>query len=245
MNILEDATRLISMTGLFSSNESVEEVATVDLKLLLLPALLGSLSLKLCVEDRMEIIQTAEVYFRDYLRRCKDYGVIDVEIPVTRSGSDCSSSSMVGRIPSKIQEADLISMAQQRNEKIKRYKEQKELQSKLDILRKEVESQNVDDEILRDYTVTLIKSFAGQALDELYNLEKERPLVEQMNEMRKSAAFGLQEERSRREKLPHKPLKPIIITRDEVQKKVFGAGYPSLPTMTVQEFYDKRVSDGE
>jgi hypothetical protein len=26
---------------------------------------------------------------------------------------------------------------------------------------------------------------------------------------------------------------------------VFGAGYPSLPTMTVQEFYEQRIKDGE
>lgn len=40
------------------------------------------------------------------------------------------------------------------------------------------------------------------------------------------------------------PLKPVIITRDAIQKAVYGAGYPSLPTMTVEEFYDKRVKEG-
>ena len=29
-----------------------------------------------------------------------------------------------------------------------------------------------------------------------------------------------------------------------VQKKVFGAGYPSLPTMTVEEFYNEKIKDG-
>lgn len=29
-----------------------------------------------------------------------------------------------------------------------------------------------------------------------------------------------------------------------MQKAVYGMGYPSLPTMTVQEFYDQRVADG-
>lgn len=42
----------------------------------------------------------------------------------------------------------------------------------------------------------------------------------------------------------NKPLKAVIITKDEVQKHVFGYGYPSLPRMSVQEFYDSRVQDG-
>ena len=29
-----------------------------------------------------------------------------------------------------------------------------------------------------------------------------------------------------------------------IQKKVFGAGYPSLPTMTIEEFYEQKVQDG-
>ena len=39
-------------------------------------------------------------------------------------------------------------------------------------------------------------------------------------------------------------LQPIILTRDAVQKHVLGAGYPSLPTMTVSEWYDKMNGEG-
>ena len=37
---------------------------------------------------------------------------------------------------------------------------------------------------------------------------------------------------------------PFIITKNDLQKKVLGAGYPSLPSMTVEEFYDQQVKDG-
>lgn len=47
-----------------------------------------------------------------------------------------------------------------------------------------------------------------------------------------------------KEKLKGPPLKPVIITRDAVQKAVYGLGYPSIPTMTVEEFYDNRVKEG-
>lgn len=38
--------------------------------------------------------------------------------------------------------------------------------------------------------------------------------------------------------------RPILITKDAVQKKVFGAGYPSLPVMSVDELYEKRAKEG-
>ena len=41
-----------------------------------------------------------------------------------------------------------------------------------------------------------------------------------------------------------KPLQPIIITRDARQKKVYGLGYPSIPTVTVDEFISQKLNDG-
>lgn len=41
-----------------------------------------------------------------------------------------------------------------------------------------------------------------------------------------------------------KPMQPFIITKDATQKAVFGMGYPSLPVMSVDEFYSQRVREG-
>lgn len=239
MNILEDATRLISLAGVFSSNEALEEIATNDIKYLLLPALLGGLALKLCVEDRLEVINTAEVYFRDFLTRCKDYGVINIEVPQP-SQDDDKVVSAVGP-----QSSNLIDMAIKRNTKLQRYKEQKELEKKLELLGKELEQSNVDEEVKRNFYITLIKCFANQAVDELNNIEMEKPLIAHMAQVRKGGPLGIEEEKTKKVHAPRKPLKPIIITKDQVQKKVFGLGYPSIPVMTVEEFYEKRVKDGD
>ena len=40
------------------------------------------------------------------------------------------------------------------------------------------------------------------------------------------------------------PLRPFIITKDMLQKQVYGLGYPSIPTMTIEEFFDKKVEEG-
>ena len=36
---------------------------------------------------------------------------------------------------------------------------------------------------------------------------------------------------------------PFILTRDRIQAQVVGAGYPSLPTYTLEEFYDQKYKD--
>lgn len=80
--MFEDATRLVSMVDMFSDNEAFEEIATENIKYFLLPALLGKLTNQICVtDDRLHLVKVAEVYFIDFLKRLKVYGLIDVEIP--------------------------------------------------------------------------------------------------------------------------------------------------------------------
>ena len=38
---------------------------------------------------------------------------------------------------------------------------------------------------------------------------------------------------------------PFIITRDQIQAQVVGAGYPSLPTYTLEEFYEQKYKDAQ
>jgi immunoglobulin-binding protein 1 len=244
MRLFEDATRLVSIAGIFSSNENIEEVATKNMRYFLLPALLGTLSLKLCIEDRFSVIQTAEVYFRDFLKRCTNYAIVDIEIPESKEERSLESSEPVHH---QSRATDLASMARERNAKLQRYKEQKALESQLEDLKKSISNMRiVDEELERKYYLTLIKNFANQAMDELNSIEMEKPLLEHMAKVRKGDTFGNANDNVKKTKYPPpKPLQPIIITRDEIQKKVFGAGYPSLPTMTVQEFYEQRIKDGE
>lgn len=80
--MFEDATRLVSVVDMFSANEAFEEVATENIKYFLLPALLGKLTNQICVtDDRLHLVKVAEVYFIDFLKRLKVYGLIDTEVP--------------------------------------------------------------------------------------------------------------------------------------------------------------------
>lgn len=94
MSMLEEASRMVAQLDLFSRNEELEEVATVDLKYLLLPALLGALTMKQTNRDkRLEIVQTAQAYFMDFLRRCKEYNISRFEMPKSTNENTSSDEA--------------------------------------------------------------------------------------------------------------------------------------------------------
>jgi len=232
IHIFENATRLVSLAGVFSSNEAVEEIPTEDLRYLLLPALLGSLCLKLTSGDRKDITDVAETYYKDFLKRCNDYGLSNYTF---KSNEPSESKSDDGSSKSELE--GIRDYVNTRAGKIQRFKEQKELKNKLEELKKNMDNENVDDEVKRNYFLTMIKLFIYEAIDELGSIESEKQILEHMANLNR-------DEKPKSKRPPPQPLRPVIITRDAAQKAVFGAGYPSLPVMSVQEFYDKRVQDG-
>lgn len=229
--ILEDATRLVSSLGVFSDNENVDEVATNDLKLFLLPVLLGDLSLKQNSSSRPDALNAAEVYFKDFLRRCKLYSAVSIAIPDDEEKQEEEAPRRPG--PLGFEE-----MARQRELKIRKFNEKKNLESKLAELKKVLDNPSTDDSTVRTYYLLLLDKFASLALEELQSISQEKPILEHLAKMK---AKGVQMPC----KAPNsKPLKPIIITRDAVQKKVYGLGYPSIPAMSVEELIQQRINDG-
>lgn len=217
---MEEATHMVNQIGLFSKNEDIEEISTADIKYLLLPALLGSVIIKCTFSNRNEILDIAEVYFKDYLNRCKDYGITEVAIPNSKEFSKVSSHS----------DTELI---MRRQEKIARYKSQKEMEKKIDDLRISMEQLNVEEEIKREYYLLLIKKWIDISLEELSSIYNEKLILKQMPLSRDQKVNVTDE-------IPKKPLRPVIITRNQLQKKVYGLGYPSIPIMTVDEFYHQK-----
>ena len=39
--------------------------------------------------------------------------------------------------------------------------------------------------------------------------------------------------------------RPFIITKDMLQKQVYGLGYPGMPTVTIEEFMDEKIEMGQ
>ncbi|KAH9631616.1 hypothetical protein HF086_006608 [Spodoptera exigua] len=218
----EKATNLVSLAQMFSRNEGVEELPTETLRYMLLPALLGTLTLKLCNQPRIDLVNVAEIYYKDFLQRCKDYGVTDLEVPSTTESREVEKPQS--------EQAKIASLVLTREAKIRRYKQAQELKDQLAVLSKAMES-SADEETKRAYFLKLLENYINQAFEELSSIEQEKSILEYMA---KNAGEPKPAER------PRAPLKPVIITRDELQKAVFGAGYPAIPSLTVEEFYDQR-----
>uniref|UniRef100_A0A1B6DT47 Immunoglobulin-binding protein 1 n=1 Tax=Clastoptera arizonana TaxID=38151 RepID=A0A1B6DT47_9HEMI len=240
IKFLEGVTQRVSIANIFSTNENVEEVATCDLKFFLLPFLLGNLILKLSSKERNNIVQTADIYFRDFIQRCKDYSIVDIDIPEPTESVEINNLAVAKQMNSP--SLDLASAAKSRASKIQRYNEQKALLNEIKELKKRLNSASTDDEIRRKYYLTSIKSAVSDSIVELDSLSTEKNLLKYMEKIKKDESLDVNKVKEKIFK--PKPLVPVIITRDEIQKKVFGAGYPSLATMSVQDFYDQRVREG-
>lgn len=220
---------------MFSANEKIEEIPTEHLKYLLLPYFLGDLAMKLTTGERGEIVEMADVYFKDFLQRCDEYGFPDAAIIKSLQRSTGNRDD----VPDQI--AQLLEMAEDRNTKLRKYREKKELDDEIKRIKLEMERDHDDDTVKRDFYLKLIKSSILSSFDEIKCLATEKQMQDHMKRMRlENPNF----ENERPKKFPPRPLKPIIITRDAAQKAVYGLGYPSFPIMSVAEFYDKRVADG-
>lgn len=248
--IMEDCTRHVSILDVFSRNENIKEVPTEHVKYLLLPALLGVLHGKVVESEaqagtpawrqgRRDTIRIQEVYYRDFLQRCRDYEICRVEVPKTKEDDnddeDDDKSTFVAPGP-----PDLAKECRDREEKLKRYQEQKAIEQRLKELERVIlapESAARDEDVVREFYVKTIKQHAFRCQDELSTFETEKAILKHMTAAQKSG-------QSRESKPPSRPLKPIIITRDAVQKEVFGLGYKNLPVMSIEEFYEQRVKDG-
>lgn len=218
---LEKVTNLINTIQLFSSNESLDEVTSVDIKYLLTPALLAFLSEKSLRHDRIHCLDAAQVYYNDFLKRLQDYGIIP-------SRSDEEEDEEIEGVR---REPDLRDVARSRQNKIERYRRKKEMDSQIQSLKNHGE----EEELIRKYHLLLLRKWAETAVEELDALKMEVNLL-------KSA--GKSEPVRRKDQKPREAFKPFIITRNEIEKRVFGLGYPSVPAMTVDEFVDQKEKDG-
>lgn len=171
---------------------------------------------------------------RDFLKRCLEYGLYEEK---------CEEMEQNGepRTP-RTEVEQLQRMAAQREHKLSKYREKKELSDQIKQLKIAISAEHIDDDVKREFYSKLLQSCIIEAKDELVTIDQEKAILDHL--ARRETEGGAQGARPKRPPAPPKPLRPIIITKDLVQKAVYGAGYPSLPTLTVEEFYEQRVREG-
>ncbi|KAM9327034.1 immunoglobulin-binding protein 1 [Gastrophryne carolinensis] len=235
--MLEQATRMVTQLDLFSSNEDLDEVSSADLRYLLLPAFLGALTLKqVDLNKRLQHLEMARSYFMDFLKRCQNYKVSSFNLPVEQG--DASEEEPDPRSVRSAAPSNLTAMAVQRQAKIERYKQKKELEIKLSTMKEAVKNGTADEEQIRKFYFFQLQQWVFTALEEVESIDQELPMVKAREMMKKGG------ELPRPPRPTRPPMKPFILTRDALQAKVFGAGYPSLPTMTVDDWYENHRAKG-
>ncbi|XP_050646134.1 immunoglobulin-binding protein 1-like isoform X2 [Macaca thibetana thibetana] len=116
LDLLDKAAETLPPLELFSRNEDLEEIASTDLKCLLVPAFQGALTVKqVNPSKRLDHLQRAREHFINYLTQCHCYHVAEFEVTKAKSNSaenHTANSSMA--YPS------LVAMASQRQSKEER-----------------------------------------------------------------------------------------------------------------------------
>ncbi|KAJ3605404.1 hypothetical protein NHX12_027451 [Muraenolepis orangiensis] len=241
ITMLEDVSRMVAQLELFSRNEPLEEMATADLKYLLLPALLGGLHMKRTSREglpmersrdsRRDVVSTAREHFVGFLRRCKDYQVSDFRLPRGPEDQEAKGAPTTESTGS----SDLVAMAVRRQAKIERYRQKKMTEDRLVEIKKSVDSEKADEEVVRDFYLLTVKKWINAALEEIDSIDQELEILKGMD---------IPTGPPQCKHPPRPPMKPFVLTKDAVQARVFGAGYPSLATMTVDEWYEQHQKHG-
>ncbi|NWH61909.1 IGBP1 protein, partial [Geococcyx californianus] len=234
LDALQQAAAMVAQLELFSENEELEEIASADLKYLLLPALLGSLTLKqVNLSRRLEHLESARTHFTHFLRLCNSYGLGSFQLPPANPPGEERAGGLAPGGPADAQ-ASLLAMASNRQAKIERYKQKKELENRLASMRTFVESGQADEEQIREFYIIQIQKWINTSLEEIESIDQEIVILRSRGSMKQPPAPPRGTPWQVRT-----PLKPFVLFRNTAQAKVFGAGYPSLPTMTVDDWYNQ------
>ncbi|KAL0592704.1 Immunoglobulin-binding protein 1 [Plecturocebus cupreus] len=94
-----------------------------------------------------------------------------------------------------------------------------------------------DDERVREYYLLRLRRWIAISLEEIESIDQEIKILRERDPSRQASA-------SNASRLERPPMKPFILTRNTAQAKVFGAGYRSLATMTVSDWYEQHRKYG-
>lgn len=242
----ERAIRMVNELDLFSRNEDIEEVATNEVKYMLLSAFLGFFANLNTHMSRGDAVVKSKTCYTDFLKLLKTYNIINYDISL--SEGDETEDDIENMVPSnRVHSSDVCIMSAQRNNKIQRFKEKREMEKRIAELQPQVEAEHVDDEVKREFYMTQLRHWANRAIDEVDSCNLELQMLKHRQEMAASESIkgGSGNHSSNRSAaVKSKPFRPFILTKTNLQKQVFGAGYPAIPTMTVDEFYQQKLREG-
>lgn len=174
IKVLSRCVELVDRLALFSPNEEVEDISTSNIQFLGIPYILADLGMTgySTADRRGQLIGTGR-QLSDFLERLNDYDVL------SRDDKKLFDTYKENRNGFRIVGVN-AGMETRRNVKIKRFQEEKELNSRLRVLREQSRSLNVDDEVVRKLYLAELNLYVHLTFQSLDSISQELQILQQM-----------------------------------------------------------------
>ncbi|PUU77490.1 TAP42-like protein [Tuber borchii] len=253
-----ECENLVDQISLFSTNESLEDVVSSEIRYMLVGYHLADLTSKQQSPDRASILKQSKSLYIRFLNLCDAYDLLS---NYDRSILQPTDPGALEALPAP------VDAAARRNEKIAKFKLEKELKAKIDAL-----AQNphlLDEAELRKLQTASLSLAVMRSIQQLEMIELELDILSKAPKPDENPVVHLtQDERSRdrgsrdgySDKLDNipstikggpllsqdgKPLRPFTLldTRERLRQGVFKSGH-NLPTMTIDEYLEEERKRG-
>lgn len=245
----------ITGRGIFSTNESFEDINTSEIKYLVVDYHLANLYQEFQGQSRVQNLKKSIICYLHFLTNLANYGLLE--------RSEEAKVELLKKEPFTLQSLHVDAQLR-RDEKIANYRLEKQLAVKLEQLDKlesnEDDYNNADEELIRDLSTSELKLFTIRSFDTIRVLQQELEIVMNAPEL-KLQEIEDDDPRQRKndptkftDKLEYvnkdvlskdgKILRPFtLMKRSDLQRNVYGTGQ-YLPTMTVEELLEQELANG-
>ncbi|KAK4371681.1 hypothetical protein RND71_007065 [Anisodus tanguticus] len=183
--ILSVCEEMIGKLGLFSLNETKEDISTTNLKHILVPYYLAELTEKIAEDDRIGVLKASQAKLKEFISFCETMELVpEDEIEISTQGG---ASSFVDQRAKKIARFKRQRAAESKLLELKERKERRGRSTKAAALSSPVETReddvsDDDGEEEREAWLTTISLALCKAFDLLEMLKKEKEMLSTVRE---------------------------------------------------------------
>ncbi|KAL3521657.1 hypothetical protein ACH5RR_019806 [Cinchona calisaya] len=210
--ILTQCEEMISKLGLFSTNETKEDISTTNLKYLLVLFYLGELTEKLAQDDRIQVLKASQAKLKEFISFCEAMELVpEEELQMSALGSANSFADLRAK---KITRFRRQKAAEAKLLEIKERKERRGRSTRAAAISTPVEAGEEDlldddGEEEREAWLTTISLALCKAFDLLEMLKKEEEMLSAINEKKlqegdKEVSQAILDERAKKAEAWHR-----------------------------------------
>lgn len=186
-DFLRQCEEMIGKLGLFSSNETKEDISTTNLKYLLVPYYLSELMEKVAQDDRIPVLQASQAKLKEFISFCEIMDLVPSdELETYSQGSSKSTDIRAKKIArfrrQKAAESKLLEIME-RKERRGRSTKAAALSSPVDTGDEEIEDGDGEEE--REAWLTTLSLALCKAFDLLDMLKREEEMLSAIREKQK------------------------------------------------------------